>query len=75
MTVIDKKSDTGNGPASGFSVCLSKDNGQSWTAPLSERSNSPLPSEAPCVDRKRVTGGDLSVAYFIRPNDPWGGAR
>ena len=27
VTVMYKKSNTGNGPASGFSVCLSKDNG------------------------------------------------
>jgi hypothetical protein len=75
VTVIYKKSDTGNGPATGFAVCLSKTNGETWGAPLTECSSSPQPSEAPCVTRKRVTGGDLSVAFFIRPTDPWGGAR
>jgi hypothetical protein len=75
VTLIYRKSDTGSGPATGFSVCLSKDNGQTWDNPLAECPNSPQPSNAPCVTRKRVTGGDLSVAFYIRPTDPWGGAR
>jgi hypothetical protein len=70
ITVIYKKSDTGNGPATSFLVCKSINNGQSWSQPLSECANTPV---APCVKRKRVTGGDLSVEYFIRPADPWTG--
>lgn len=75
VTLVYKKSETGSGPASGFVVCISKDNGETWGSPLAECPNSPQASDAPCVTRKRVTGGDLSVAYFIRPTDPWGGAR
>jgi hypothetical protein len=72
VTVVYKKSDTGNGPATSFLVCKSTNNGLTWGEPLSECASTPV---APCVTRKRVQGGDLSVAFFIHPNDPWGGAR
>jgi hypothetical protein len=75
ITVIYKKSDTGNGPATGFGFCLSKDNLGTWGAPLTECPSNPQESDAPCVSRKRVTGGDLSAAFWIHPTDPWGTGR
>jgi hypothetical protein len=65
------KSATGNGPASSFDVCLSKDNGDTWDTALSECPSSP--EEACILERKRVTGGDLLVVLFLFPGDPWGG--
>lgn len=71
VSLVYQKSATGNGPAASFDVCLSKDNGETWGAPLSECAATPV---APCLDeRKRVSGGDLLIVLFLSPSDPWGG--
>jgi len=80
ITLTYKKSITGNGPASNFDLCLSDDNGQTWTktdvggpVPACSSTN-PAATEAPCTkEKKRITGGDLSVILFIDADDPWGG--
>ena len=64
--MIYKKSDTGNGPADGFSVCLSKDNGHVLGRSALRVRIARRP-RAPCVDRKRVSGGDLRSCSFSRP--------
>ena len=71
VSLTYQKSATGNGPASSFDVCLSKDNGDNWGAPLLACGSTP---QAPCLlERKRVSGGDLLVVLFLSPTDPWGG--
>jgi hypothetical protein len=75
VTVIYAKKDVPNGPATSIPFCLSKDNGDTWGSPLLECPNSPTASNAPCVTRSKVPGGDLSVAFFIRPTDPWGAGK
>jgi hypothetical protein len=61
---------TGNGPASSFTFCLSKNDGESWF-PVAQCTSTPQP---PCIlDQKRVTGGDLLVVLFLESDDPWGG--
>jgi hypothetical protein len=71
VSLTYQKSATGNGPASSFDVCLSKDNGATWDPALSECPSNP--EEACILERKRVTGGDLLVVLFLFPGDPWGG--
>ena len=74
-----KKSVTGNGAASTFDLCLSDDNGVSWdkanASPVQAcSSTTPADTEAPCtIEKKRISGGDLSVILFIKAVDPWGG--
>jgi hypothetical protein len=75
VTVIFKKNDVPNGPVANIPFCLSKDNGDTWGTPLAECPNNPQASNAPCVTRSKVPGGDLSAAFFIRPTDPWGAGR
>ena len=72
VSLTYQKSATGNGPASSFDVCLSKEDGAAeWDAPLSECASTPV---APCIqERKRVSGGHLLVVLFLSPEDPWGG--
>lgn len=71
VSLIYQKSATGNGPASSFDVCLSKNNGETWGAPLPECGSTPV---APCLlDRKKVSGGHLLIVLFLSPSDPWGG--
>ena len=66
------KSETGNGPASDFDVCLSKvDGATAWEDPLEECGSTAV---APCIqERKRVSGGNLLVVLYLEPGDPWGG--
>jgi hypothetical protein len=71
VSLTYQKSATGNGPASSFDVCLSKDNGDTWDTALSICPSSP--DEACILERKRVSGGDLLVVLFLFPGDPWGG--
>jgi hypothetical protein len=75
ITVIYKKNDVPNGPVANIPFCLSKDNGDTWGAPLPQCPNNPQPTNAPCVSLGKVPGGDLSAAFFIRPTDPWGAGR
>jgi hypothetical protein len=72
VSLTYQKSATGNGPASSFDVCLSKEDGAAeWDAPLTECGSTPV---APCIqERKRVSGGHLLVVLFLSPTDPWGG--
>jgi len=66
-----------NGPVSNFAVCISKDNGVSWSDPLSDcASDPPLISEAPCVQNRGRVNGNLVITLFFDPNgDPLGGIR
>lgn len=75
ITLTYGKSITGNGPASSFDVCLSKDNGLTWGDPLGAcPSDAPALGDAPCIlERKRTTGGDLEVVLFLEAVDPWTG--
>lgn len=72
VSLTYQKSATGNGPASSFDVCLSKEDGAAeWDAPLAECGSTPV---APCIqERKRVSGGHLLIVLFLSPTDPWGG--
>lgn len=71
VSLTYQKSAIGNGPASSFDVCLSKDNGATWGSPLSACGSTP---QAPCLlERKKVNGGDLRIVLFLSPADPWGG--
>jgi hypothetical protein len=63
------KSITGNGPASNFNVCLSKDNGITWF-PIPRCTATPV---ANCADPNRVSGGALQITLYLLPNDPLGG--
>jgi hypothetical protein len=64
------KSETGNGPASDFTFCMSKNDGQSWFPVLPCSAT----SELPCiVEKKRVSGGALLVQVLMESDDPWGG--
>ncbi len=63
------KSVSGNGPASGFNYCISKDNGLTWTYVV-RCATTPV---ANCVDIRRVTGGALQVTLYLKANDPFGG--
>jgi hypothetical protein len=71
VSLTYQKSATGNGPASSFDVCLSKNNGATWDPALSECPSNP--EEACILERKRVSGGDLLVVLYLFPGDPWGG--
>jgi hypothetical protein len=72
VTITLKKSVTGTGPASGFEVCLSKDNGGTWTEPLSA---CPTTADHQCiVSQKRTQLGDLQIVLRLAPGDPTGGA-
>jgi hypothetical protein len=72
VSLTYQKSATGNGPASSFDVCLSKEDGAAeWDAPLSPCPSDP--QEACILERKRVSGGHLLVTLFLLPGDPWGG--
>jgi len=71
VSLLFAKSASGSGPASSFNVCLSKDNGTSWNAPL-QACSSTVP--APCIAaRKRASGGALQIDLLLDPVDPWPG--
>jgi hypothetical protein len=63
------KSVTGNGPASSFNYCISKDNGLTWIYVV-RCDATPV---ANCVDIKRVTGGALQITLYLQADDPVGG--
>lgn len=65
-----------SGPTSAFSVCISKDNGLSWTGPIPECASDP-PSTSdptPCVQDRGRSNGNLFIVLFFDPTvDPVGG--
>jgi hypothetical protein len=71
VSLLFAKSASGSGPASSFNVCLSKDNGASWNAPLQACSST---VHEPCIAaRKRASGGALQIDLLLDPVDPWPG--
>lgn len=79
VSMIFSKKVSGSGPASGFVVCLSKDNGATWGDFNPPGDNIPLAAcsttvPAPCVSsKKRISGGALEVDLSLNPIDPWPG--
>jgi hypothetical protein len=70
VSLTYSKSETGSGPASAFTFCMSKNNGVSWFAVPSCASTSTLP----CIlEQKRVSGGALLIDVLMESDDPWGG--
>jgi hypothetical protein len=69
VTLLYSKALTGNGSPSSFFVCLSKDNGLTWTA-IPQCAVTPV---APCADPKRVNSGDLQIILYLNPGDPVSG--
>jgi hypothetical protein len=70
VSLTYQKSAIPKGPASDFDVCLSKDNGATWGAALSECAGTPV---APCILERKKVSGDLRIVLFLSPSDPWGG--
>jgi hypothetical protein len=72
ITLTYKNSVIGGGPASSFSLCLSKDNGETWAdEPVSA---CPLSADdIACILDQRKSGGDLVIVLLVRAQDPWGG--
>lgn len=75
ITLTYKRSVIGGGPASAFSLCLSKDNGETWgDEPVAScPSSSPVFGDAPCILEQKKSGGDLVIGLFLKAEDPWGG--
>jgi hypothetical protein len=79
VTLVFTKQVSGNGPASGFVICLVHSMPTSaldWTvSPTPDcPSSTPTAADAPCVlDKRRISGGLLQVILFLDQNDPWGG--
>jgi hypothetical protein len=77
VTLTYDKSIAGTGPASAHSLCLSKDNGLTWTfaSPVPAcPSDTPAVDDAPCIiEQKKTNGGDLLVVLFLKAADPIGG--
>jgi hypothetical protein len=69
VTLTYAKSVSGNGPASGFNVCKSTDNGLSW-APIPQCGKVPA---APCADPQRTSSGALQITLYLKPLDPFSG--
>jgi hypothetical protein len=79
VTLTFTKQASGNGPASGFVVCLV----DSMPTAAGDWNVSPTPdcptvppatADAPCViSKKRVSGGLLQIVLFLAEGDPWGG--
>ena len=64
-----------SGPVSNFDVCISKDNGVTWSDPILDCSTDPPAiSEAPCVEDRGRSSGNLVITVFFDPHgDPLGG--
>jgi len=79
VTLTFTKQASGNGPASGFVVCLVDSmpttSGDWNVSPTPDCATvSPATSNAPCViSKKRVSGGLLQIVLFLAQGDPWGG--
>jgi hypothetical protein len=78
VTLVFSKQASGNGPASGFVVCLvhsmPTSTGDWNVSPTPDCPASPTSADAPCVvDKKRISGGQLQVILFLDQSDPWGG--
>jgi len=75
ITLTYDKSIAG-GNASTYSLCLSKDNGESWGDALGAcPSSTPVFADANCILDQRKTQGDLTVVLFLDAHDPYGGIR
>jgi hypothetical protein len=74
ITLTYDKSIAG-GNASNYSLCLSKDNGESWgEAPVPAcPSSTPVIGDAPCILEQKKTNGNLSIVLYLKAVDPWGG--
>ena len=71
----DKSIPGTSGPVTNFKLCLSKDNGANWSAPVLDCTTvPPTLAQAPCIqDRARVQG-NLAITLFFDPfADPVGG--
>jgi hypothetical protein len=69
IVLVYAKSVSGNGPASGFSVCKSTDDGVTWAA-LATCGKTPV---APCADPTRTSTGALQITLYLNPGDPLSG--
>jgi hypothetical protein len=73
VTLTYSKSETGNGPASGFVFCISDDDSFSFHSIGACPATPPTPPLACVVSQKRVTNGALEFVLSLPPGDPWGG--
>ena len=65
-----------SGPTSAFSLCISKDNGVTWTGPIPDCASDPpvATDPTPCVQDRGRSNGNLFIVIFLDPNvDPVGG--
>lgn len=69
VTLTYAKSVSGNGPASGFNVCKSTDDGLTWT-PIPQCGKTPV---APCASPQRTSTGALQITLYLEPGDPVSG--
>jgi hypothetical protein len=77
VTLTYTKAASGNGPASGFIVCLADvmpTSSAAWSSvsPAGNCPATPSAADAPCVvSKKRISGGALQIILFLKPGDPW----
>jgi len=76
VTLTYTKAASGNGPASGFVVCLVHEmptSSAAWSVPpAGDCPATPTAADAPCVvSKKRISGGALQIILFLKQGDPW----
>lgn len=71
IVITYDKSLVGSGPSSTLNVCKTTGNGEAGTwSVISACSNTPV---APCVDVRKVSGGNFQATLYLHPLDPGAG--